>query len=144
MYTFLPAMKEATASLLIQALEEMKQHYTYPEFVRHASRFRTILHRSTTISVQDKHSVEEYMDYHYDSLLDEDPEVKERMARSKVEALQEMAIEAVKSKYPPLVELAEERITMIKQPESLRQMVILILGTPDESTARWLLNTFAA
>ena len=144
MYTFLPAMKQATASLLIQALEEMKQHYSHTQFVRHASRFRTILHRSTTISVQDKHRVEDYMDYHYDSLLDEDPEIKEKMARSKVEALQEMAVEAVKSKYPPLVELAEERIIMIKQPESLRQMVILIFNAPDESTARWVLNTFAA
>ncbi|MGH2481927.1 MAG: hypothetical protein ACRDHW_19920, partial [Ktedonobacteraceae bacterium] len=41
MYTFLPAINNATASLLIQALEEMKHHYTQPEFVRHASRFKT-------------------------------------------------------------------------------------------------------
>ncbi len=144
MFTFLPAMKGATASLLIQALEEMKQHYNHSEFGRHISRFKTILHRSNTIATQEKRIVEEYMDYHYASLLDEDPEIKEKVARGKVEALQEMAVEAVKSKYPPLVQLAEERVIMIKQPESLRQMVILIFNSPDESTARWVLNTFAA
>jgi len=144
MYTFLPAMKQATASLLIQALEEMKQHDTHTQFVRHASRFRTIVHRSTTISVQDKHTVEEYMDYHYDSLLDEDPEIKEKMARSKVEALQEMALDAVKDQYPTLVELAQERVLLIRQPEMLRQLVKQIYKAPDETTARWALNTFAA
>ncbi|MGI9062156.1 MAG: hypothetical protein ACR2H5_26695 [Ktedonobacteraceae bacterium] len=144
MYTFLSAMKGANASLLIQALEEMKQHYTQPEFVRHASRFRTILNRSNTISMQDKRIVEDYMEYHYDSLLDEDPEVKERVARGKIEALQEMAMEVVNDQYPTLAELAQERVLLIKQPEMLRQLVKQIYKAPDESTARWVLNTFAA
>ncbi len=60
------------------------------------------------------------MDYHYDSLLDEDPEVKERVARGKVEALQEMAMEVVNDQYPTLAELAHERVLLIKQPEMLR------------------------
>jgi len=144
MYTFLPAMKNAVASLLIQALEEIKQHYTQPEFVRHASRFKTILKRSNTVSMQDKRIVEDYMDYHYDSLLDEDPEVKERVARGKVEALQEMAMEVVNDQYPTLAELAQERVLLIKQPEMLRQLVKQIYKAPDEATARWVLNTFAA
>ena len=152
MYTFLPAMKQANASLLIQALEEMKQFYSHTQFVRHASRFRTILKRSTMISVQDKHTVEEYMDYHYDSLLDEDPEIKEKIAQSKlqgelqgkVEALQEMAMVAVKDQYPTLAELAQERVLLVRQPEMLRQLVKQIYKAPDETTARWVLNTFAA
>ena len=144
MYTFLPAMKGASAVLLIQALEEMKQHYSRPEFTRHILRFRTILQRSTIVTAQDKHIVEDYMDYEYDSLLDENAKVKERVARGKVEALQEMVVEAAKNKYPPLVQLAEERAARINQPEALRQMVTLIFNAPDETTARWVLNTFAA
>lgn len=84
------------------------------------------------------------MDYHYDSLLDEDPEVKERIARGKVEALQEMAMEVVNDQYPTLAELAQERVLLIKQPEMLRQLVKQIYKAPDEATARWVLNTFAA
>ena len=84
------------------------------------------------------------MHEHYDSFVDEDPEVQERVARGKIEALQEMALEAVKNKYPPLVELAQEQVVRIKQPEALRQLVILIFNAPDQSTAQWLLNNIAA
>ena len=88
------------------------------------------------------------MDYHYDSLLDEDPEVKEKVARGKVEALvetlQEMAMDAVNDQYPTLVELAQERVLPIRQPEMLRLLVKQIYKAPDETTARWVLNTLVA
>src|SRR5258708_13749908 len=144
MYTFLPGMKGANAALLLQAIEDMNQRYPRPLFVRHLRRFKKILQRSGTVSVQDKQIVEAKMHEHYDSFVDEDPEVQERVARGKIEALQEMALEAVKNKYPPLVELAQEQVVRIKQPEALRQLVILIFNAPDQGTARWLLNNIAA
>ena len=145
MYTFLPAMKGANAALLIQAINEMGQRYKRPQLVRHLTRFRIILHRTKTLSGQDKQSVEDYMhQYQYDSLLDEDPEIQERIARGKVEALQEMVTMAVENKFPSLVELAQERVVLIEKLDALRQLVILILNAPDEATARWLLNTFTA
>jgi hypothetical protein len=144
MYTFLPAMKGATAVLLIQALEEMRQHYSWPEFTRHARRFRIILQRSTTITAQDKRVVEDHMDYHYDSLIDEDPETKERVARGKVETLQEIVLEAVKEQYPALTELAQERVLRIKQPDVLHALIKQIYKAPDETFARWALITLAA
>lgn len=143
MYTLLPAMKGATAPLLIQAINEMEQRYKRPQLVRHLTRFRIIMRRTKTLSSQDKQSVEDYMhQYQYDSLLDEDPEIQERIARGKVEALQETVIAIVENKYPSLVELAQERIVLIGRLDALRQLVMLILNAPDESTARWLLNTF--
>ena len=96
------------------------------------------------------------MDMHYDSLIDEDPEVQELVARSKAEgelqgklegeirALQKVALEVVKTKYPPLVELADRQVTRIRQPETLHNLVLLLLNAPDENTARWLLNTIVA
>jgi hypothetical protein len=144
MYTFLPGMKGANAALLLQAIEDMNQRYPRPLFVRHLRRFKKILQRSGTVSVQDKQIVEAKMHEHYDSFVDEDPEVQERVARGKIEALQEMALEAVKNKYPPLVELAQEQVVRIKQPEALRQLVILIFNAPDQGTAQWLLNNIAA
>src|SRR5437764_14873870 len=117
MYTLLPGMKGAAASLLIQAIEEMEQVYTRPQYGEHLLWFRTILRRSTMVSAQEKQIVEAYMiDHKYDSLIDENPEVKERVARGKVEGeidgLQEMVLDAVKRKYPSLVELAQGRVGM--------------------------------
>ena len=101
------------------------------------------------VSAQDKQIVEDYMlNNKYDSLIDEDPEVQERVARGKAEGeirgLQQMTLEAVKNRYPSLVELAEERVAVIRKPDSLRQLVILIFNAPDENVARWLLNTCRA
>jgi hypothetical protein len=55
-----------------------------------------------------------------------------------------MALEAVEDTYPTLLVLAQERIHLVRKPEGLRQLVKLICKAPDEATARWLLNTFAA
>lgn len=144
MYTLLPAMRGANALLLLQAIEEMKQRYKEPQLRHHLVRFRTILRRSKTLSEQDKHIVEDHLHTKYDSLLDGDPEIQERIAQGKIEALQEMALEAVKSKFPTLVELAEGQVALIREPDALRRLVILIFNASDETTARWLLTTFVA
>ena len=148
MYTFLPAMKGAIAPLLMQAVREMQQHYTRYQFGRHLARFQRILQRSTMVSEEDRQKVEEELRMEYDSLIDENPEIKQRVAKGKVEGelrgLQEMVLEAVKDEYPPLVELAQEKVVRIRKPDSLRQLVKLIYKAPDENTARWLLTNFAA
>jgi flagellar biosynthesis/type III secretory pathway protein FliH len=148
MYTFLPAMKGATAPLLLQAVREMQQYYSRYQFGRHLARFKTILQRSTMVSEEDKQHIEEELHMEYDSLIDENPEFQQRFARKqaegKLQGLQEMVLEAVKDEYPPLVELAQEKVVRIRKPESLRQLVKLIYKAPDENTARWLLNNFAA
>lgn len=74
MYTFLPAMMGVSVSLLLQAVKEMEQQYTRSQFTQHLMRFKTILHRSRTLSEQDKKEMEEQL-YTYDSLLDQDPEI---------------------------------------------------------------------
>jgi hypothetical protein len=144
MYTFLSAMKGANASLLIQALEEMKQHYTQPEFVRHTNRFRTILNRSNTVSVQDKRIVEDYMEYHYDSLLDEDPEIKEKIAQGKLQGAQTIVVTFLEARFPSLAELGQQKVTLIRSTDILNLLAKQIATAPDESTARWLLDTIAA
>jgi hypothetical protein len=97
--------------------------------------------------VQDKQEVEKALQT-FDSLLESDPEFLERVDRERTEGeirgLQKMALEAVEDTYPPLVVLAQERIYLVRKPEGLRQLVKLIYKAPDEATARWLLNTFAA
>jgi flagellar biosynthesis/type III secretory pathway protein FliH len=104
------------------------------------------------VSEEDKQKVEEELRMEYDSLIDENPEIQKRVAKGKAEGktegklqgLQEMVLEAVKDEYPPLIELAQEKVVHIRQPDSLRRLVKLIYKAPDENTARWLLTNFAA
>lgn len=79
MYTFLPAMKGATAPVLLWAVREMRQHYSRYQFGRHLARFQGILQHSTMISEEDKQHIEEELRMEYDSLIDENPEVKQRV-----------------------------------------------------------------
>ena len=144
MYTFLPGMKRATVSLLIQAMDEMRQRYTLSQLARHLSRFKTILQRSNMLSEEDKQRVEDHMQV-YDSLLDGQPWFEQRLAKkaaeSELQVLQQLALEAVDEQFPPLAEFAREKITSIRQPDVLRLLVKQIYKAPDEATARWLLNT---
>ena len=143
MYTFLPGMKGANAPLLLQAIKDLEQRFARPQFIRHLRRFKRILQRSNMVSAQDKQIVEAHMDIHYDSLVDEDPEVQERVARGKIEMAQKMIIDFVEARFPALTELAQERVTLIRNTDALSQLVKLVATAPDEATARWLLNTFA-
>src|SRR3989440_949734 len=143
MYTFLPGMKGANAPLLLQAIKDMEQRFARPQFVRHLRRFKRILQRSSMLSAQDKQIVEAHMDIHYDSLVDEDPEVQERVAKGKVEMAQKMVADLVEARFPALSELAQERVTLIRNTGALSQLIKQVGTVPDEATARWLLNTFA-
>lgn len=148
MYMLLPGMKGANAGILLQAIDEMAKRYSGAELGYRLRRFRTILRRSNTVSEQDKQIVEEKMSIEYDSLIDEDPEVKERVAKGEAEGeikgLQKMAIKAVEDQYPTLEDLAQRRIVAIRKPETLMQLVQLIYKAPNEDMAHWLLENFAA
>src|SRR5947209_2186219 len=141
MYMFLPGMKGANAPLLLQAIKDMEQRFARPQLVRHLRRFRRILLRSNTVSAQDKQTVEEHMDIHYDSLVDE--EAQEWIARGKIEMAQKMIIDFVEARFPALTELAHERVTLIRDTDTLSQLAKLVATAPDETTASWLLKTFA-
>ena len=83
------------------------------------------------------------MEIPYNSLVDEDPEVQERVARGKIEMAQKMTIYLVEARFPALIELAHERVTLIRVTDALSRLVKLVATVPDEATARWLLNTLA-
>jgi len=145
MYTLLPAMKGADVPLLLQAIEEMKQRYRESELGQHLIRFRTILRRSKTISVQDKQEVEDHLDY-YDSLLDQDPYLQQQKALERIlgrtegiQAFQDTIIEIVKNRFPTLIELAQQRVVQIKQLEDLKQLVVQLSIAADQTAARRLL-----
>lgn len=147
MYTFLPGMKGVNVALLKEAIDGMKQRYTQKQLARHLTRFRTILHRSTMLTGVDKQLVEDYMQS-YDSLLDSDPYIQQKLAKkateSEIGALQQVALEAIEEQFPALIDQGRERVVQVKQPDLLRLLVKQIYKAPDEKTARWLLDTLTA
>ncbi len=154
MYTLLPAMKGINASMLLQAIEEMKQYYKEPKLGHHLLRFRTILRRSKTLSEQEKQEVEKQLQT-FDSLLDTDPYIQEQKALERslgitlgkelgrIQELQQMLLETVEERFPSLVQLAQQKTKQNMKPEVLRQLVKHVIAAPDEVTVHKLLNTFA-
>lgn len=151
-YTFLPGMKGANAALLIQAINEMKEHYTtQSQLIRHLTRFKTILQRSSIVTEEDKQLVEDQMQV-YDSLLDGQPWFEERLEKKAAERATEMAregelqalrlvvLDAIEARYPSLFEFAQEQISSVKQPDVFRLLVRQIYTAPDENAARFLLE----
>src|SRR5579884_1971296 len=83
MYSLLPAMKGVNAAMLIQTLDDMKQHYTTEAMKHHLERFWKMLQKSVTISAEDKARVEEELQMQYDWFIDTVPEVIERVEQAK-------------------------------------------------------------
>src|SRR5438046_2763344 len=139
MYTLLPAMKNANARLLLQAIDEMRQTYTDAHLGRHLLRFKTILHRSKTVSEQDKKIVEDRLNM-YDSLLDNDPDIKKRTLQAKIQGRQEAVIVLVTARFPTLTEFAKNRVIQVESTDKLDQLTQQIALAPDEATVRWALG----
>ncbi len=143
MYTLLPAMKGITAPMLLQVLEEMKQHYTKSKLGDHLVRFQKILCRSTTISQTDRTIVEATLKtYEYDSLMDDSPKVLQSLAKGKLLGAQQMLVHVVEIRFPALVETAEQLVTQISSVEALNILAAQIIKAPDENIAGWLLTNF--
>jgi hypothetical protein len=150
MYTFLPAMKGVTASMLIQAIEEMEQRHKGQVLGSRLIRFRTILRRSKTISAQDKQIVEEKLQT-FDSLLNQDPYLQEQRALERslgrnegltqgVQALRDATVEIAQRRFPALVELTRQRVEYIQQLDVLKQLVIDLSTAPNQTVARRILR----
>ena len=84
------------------------------------------------------------MEYHYDSLLDEDPQIKEKVAKGELHGAQKIVVTFLEARFPSLAELGQQKVTLIRSTDILNLLAKQIAIAPDESTARWLLDTIAA
>ena len=146
MYPLLPAMQGANAQLLLQGIKEMEQRYKLPQLGHHLVRFRTILHRSRTLSQQDKQIVEEYMQT-YDSLLDSDPYIQQKVAlegalkkNEGLQAFRNAIIEITKGRFPTLTESVQQRVAQIQQFEDLQRLNVQLSLAPNLAEALRILK----
>ena len=154
MYALLPAMKGANVPMLLQAIKEMEQKYRFPQLGHHLIRFRTVLRRSKTLSEQDKRLVEEHMQT-YDSLLDSDPYIQQKVALERtlerdkalseaLQAFRDTLIEITRNRFPALTEIAQRRVAQIQAIESLQQLIVQLSLAPDQAAARRILQNSPA
>jgi hypothetical protein len=147
MYPLLPTMKGANASMLLEAVDELKQHYDETNLGRRLLWLRTLLERVKTLPQEDKSRVEERL-HMFDSLLEDDPYIQEREnraeARGETRALQQAVVEVVQVRFPTLEELAQQTVTQVSRPDALHLLIKQISAAPDEVFTRQLLGTLAA
>lgn len=146
MYTLLPAMQGVNVALLLQAIGEIKQYYRGAEVGHHLVRFRTILRRSRSISQQEKQKVEAHLRT-YDSLLDMDPYFQEEKALERqlglnegIQAFQRTIVEIVKSRFPALTELAQQRVAQVQELDDLQRLNIQISTARNQTATRRILK----
>ncbi|TMC20854.1 MAG: hypothetical protein E6J34_11420 [Chloroflexi bacterium] len=158
MYTFLPAMSNADAPLLISAIHQMRDYYSQEQLRQHLVRFYRILLRSKTVSKTHKREVKEvlFMQYGRDWFIETLPEVKKLVARSeakgkvegkvegKAEGLQEAIIKIVQYRFPSLVSLAQKRVSRLHVPSELDTLMQRLIVAQDEASARKLLRGMTA
>ena len=147
MYTLLPAMKNVNATLLIEAINEFKTRYTSSQFGEHLARFKTILERSKTISEQEKKIVEEHVK-EYNSLLEESPFfqnlVRQKNIETNLRTAQQIVTTFLDARFPDLIEFAQQRVTLVRDIDSLNQLVKQLAIAPNEMVVKELLDKFAA
>ena len=95
LYCLLPAMKNLTVHLLTQALHEMYERDSRPQFIRHLTWFQTMLRRTTTLSHEDKQHMQEVlkMQFNGETLLREDPVIHSLIAQGELKGKIEGKIE---------------------------------------------------
>ena len=89
--------------------------------------------------------------YTYDSLLEMDPYLQQQKALERalgrtegIQAFQDAIVEIVKTRFPALAEIAQERIAQIQQLDDLQQLIVQLSTARNQTAARRILkNAFA-
>jgi hypothetical protein len=160
MYSLLPAMKGATAPLLIQTLHDLRERYPNQKMRHHLDRFWKMLQKSVTITDEDRFRVEEEMKMQFDWFIDTVPQVIERVQQAErrgkelgkvegktegkvegqLELARQMVLEAVQNRFPTLANFAQTQVASMTQLPRLRKLVFDLTEAPDEIAAIHLLT----
>jgi hypothetical protein len=83
----------------------------------------------------------------YDSLLDQDPYFQEEKALERklglnegIQAFQKTIVEIVKTRFPALTELAQQRVAQIQKLDDLQQLVVQVSTARNQTAARRILK----
>ena len=168
MYALLPTMEGANAQLLHKAIDEMVKYYQSNDTkLVQELRWMGIVLRRAKLPRNDKREIEERLTM-WDDLFERDPKMRKIRKESELkglaegkalgleegkalgrteglaQGLQTAVITAIKLRFPPLTEMAQERVSLVNKPEKLNLLLAQISTVPDEATVRMLLDLIAA
>lgn len=66
------------------------------------------------------------------------------LQEGRTEGLQEAVVAVIEGRFPPLLELAHQRVARINKPELLSVLLRQVAAARDEDMARFVLDSFAA
>ncbi len=136
-----------------KAIDEMVKYYK-GKTAKLAAELRwmgIVLRKAKTLPRTDKREIQERLNM-WDDLMERDPKMKKirKESEAKGEAqglakgLRTAVITVVTLRFPPLTELAQQKVTRIRKPETLNMLLEQVTSVPDEETARSLLDRIAA
>lgn len=70
--------------------------------------------------------------------------LQEGRQEGRTEGLQEAVVAVIEGRFPPLLELAHQRVARINKPELLSVLLRQVAAARDEDMARFVLDSFAA
>ena len=165
MYALLPTMAGANAGMLHKALDEMVEYYQGSDIklAREIRWLGIMLRRAKIMPIADKQEIEERLTM-FDDLMERDPKMRKIRAESeargraegealgkaegealgKAEGLQEAVVTIVEGRYPPLADLARQKVRRITTPDALSIILKSLAAAPDENAARTLLELLVA
>ena len=80
----------------------------------------------------------------YDWFLDDNPDVQERVEkgelRGELHGLQRSVLKILKRRFPPIVDLAQQRVVAITDQDELDALIDQLLVATDEAEVRTLLK----
>ncbi len=153
LYPLLPTMERPSVDLLTQALQEMNEYDTPPQFTRHLTWFQTMLRRTTTLSQEDKHKIEEilHMEYQGYTLLKEDPVIHSLIAEGElkgkiegeIKGLREAILDIADDLFSlPVVVHVQQAIVASQDTEQLRKFLRQLVRLSDEQEVLALLAQY--
>jgi flagellar biosynthesis/type III secretory pathway protein FliH len=152
-----------------KAIDEMVKYYKGND-TKLAEELRWMgiaLRKVKTLPRDEKREIQERLNM-WDDLMERDPKMrkirKESEAKGKAqgvaegkaqgvaegktqglaEGLQKAVITVITLRFPPLTELAQQKVTQVQKPETLNLLLDKVSTVPDEDTVRLLLDIIAA
>ena len=86
--------------------------------------------------------------YEYDSLLDQDPYIREQKALVRtlgrtegIHAFQDTIVEIVKNRFPALTELAQKNVLQLQNFDDIKQLIVQLSIAANQTVAQRLLTS---
>ncbi|MBV9689400.1 MAG: hypothetical protein JO202_06790 [Ktedonobacteraceae bacterium] len=146
MYVLLPAMRNANANLILQAIEELLEYYRDNEsqLARRLLWLSIFLRRAEALPPADKQRVQERINM-FDELFEQDEFVRKQRAlgreEGKMEDSRELLTEIVQARFPSLADLAKQKAQRITKLAEIHELIRTISTVSDEKIAWHVLSS---